>query len=91
MTPLIDALAVYRLTRLVVEDKVTERARQRVDDVARVEGWSGLRYWLGCYWCASVPIAFGVVAARRVAPRAWDPVARALACSAVAGVVSEHT
>ncbi len=41
-----------------------------------------------CRWCASVWIGFGVVAARRFAPRAWEPVARALALSAVASLLS---
>jgi hypothetical protein len=31
-------------------------------------------------------VAFGVVAARRVAPRLWSPVATALALSHVAGL-----
>ena len=32
-----------------------------------------------CRWCAGVWIAAGVVGARSLAPRAWTPVARALA------------
>lgn len=43
---------------------------------------------LRCRWCVSVWLGFGVVVARRVAPRAWGPVARALAFSQVAGVVA---
>ncbi len=41
-----------------------------------------------CRWCAGVWIAAGVVAARHVTPRAWEPVARASALSAVAVLVS---
>jgi hypothetical protein len=37
-----------------------------------------------CRWCAGMWIAAGVVAARRLAPKAWDPVADALALSAAA-------
>lgn len=37
-----------------------------------------------CRWCAGVWIAAGVVAARRLAPRAWEPVAEGLALSAAA-------
>lgn len=35
-----------------------------------------------CRWCAGVWIAGGVVAARALAPRAWDHAARGLALSA---------
>jgi hypothetical protein len=35
-----------------------------------------------CRWCAGVWIAGGVALARRVAPSAWDPVARGLALAA---------
>jgi len=38
-----------------------------------------------CPWCSSFWIAAGVIAARRVAPRQWDRLARALALSHVAG------
>lgn len=43
---------------------------------------------VGCSWCSSVWLAFGVVTLRRVAPRFWSPVAKALAFSAVAGLLS---
>jgi hypothetical protein len=35
-----------------------------------------------CRWCAGIWIAAGVTAARLIAPRAWEPVARGLALSA---------
>lgn len=41
-----------------------------------------------CRWCAGMWVAFGVVAARRLFPRAWQPVARALALSAGAALVA---
>lgn len=37
-----------------------------------------------CRWCAGMWIAAGVTAARLVAPRQWDPAAKALTLSAVA-------
>ncbi len=43
-----------------------------------------------CSWCASVWCAAGVVALRRLVPRAWGPVAEVLALAAVAGLVSER-
>lgn len=44
-----------------------------------------------CPWCMSMWIAAGVVAARATAPRWWDPLARALAASQVAGLAATVT
>jgi len=41
-----------------------------------------------CRWCAGMWIAAGVTTARLVAPRAWEPVARGLALSAGAVLLS---
>ncbi len=41
-----------------------------------------------CPWCSGMWIAFGVVAARTLAPRVWRPVGRALALSAAAGLIA---
>lgn len=45
-----------------------------------------------CRWCAGIWIAGGVVLARSVAPRAWEPVAKGLAFSAGAALIAgfEH-
>lgn len=45
-----------------------------------------------CRWCTSIWLAVGVLAARRLFPRAWSPAARLLACSSVAGLLGilEH-
>ncbi len=43
---------------------------------------------LTCRFCASVWVAFGVVAARRLAPRAWAPVATALALSSASTLLA---
>jgi hypothetical protein len=51
--------------------------------LAHVDGTSGpmVAELLTCRWCVSVWVALGVVVARRVAPRAWRPVAVVLALS----------
>lgn len=41
-----------------------------------------------CPWCVSFWIGVGVVGARAVAPRQWQPLAKAFAFSAVAGIIS---
>lgn len=44
--------------------------------------------WITCRWCFSVSAAFGVVALRRLAPRAWAPVATALALSSASTLLA---
>lgn len=82
----VDALAVYRITRLVVADKVTEPVREKVWESRDAE--SGLGYFVTCPWCVSFWVGAGVVAARQFAPSAWEPVARTMAASAVTGIIS---
>lgn len=95
MTWITDALAVHRLTRLVTKDTITEGLRfklQRAAMNADVEDGIAqkLQTLSSCPWCSSFWIALGVVAIRRLAPGIWEPVARVLAFSAVAGLVAEN-
>lgn len=107
---LLDALAAYRLTRLVTADTITEPLRERIyrlaDDRERFvfsdpgetagtpitepapTGWRYLAEVVSCRWCAGVWVAGGVVAARRVTPRAWQPLSDVLALSAAAALLA---
>ncbi|MGN6695038.1 MAG: DUF1360 domain-containing protein [Aquihabitans sp.] len=60
-------------------------AQELVDDLADPPKAARL---VTCRWCAGMWIAGGVVAARTIAPRWWDPAARALALSAAAVLVA---
>lgn len=80
-----DALATYRITRLLQRDTLrpfvalrTVVMRDAPEPVA--EAWE-------CAWCLPVWVAAGVSAARLLAPRAWDPVSKALAAAAVASLL----
>lgn len=84
MKLLVDTLAVARLTRLVTRDRITRRPRNWVWEHAP----EPIAALVDCPWCVSIWAAAGVVAARRFAPRAWSPVAAALAMSEVAGIVA---
>jgi hypothetical protein len=89
---LVDALATYRLTVLIKDDKITERLRQAVFrryghlEEADVRNPS---YLLGCPWCLSMYFGVVAVAGRRYAPAAWKPLSRALAFSATTGLMAE--
>jgi Protein of unknown function (DUF1360) len=85
----VDALATFRLTRLLVEDEITSPIRKAV--------WkrydpsdSKLGYLFTCPWCVSIWVGAGIVAARYAAPAQWEPVARVFAGSAVTGMIAER-
>lgn len=85
----VDALATYRLTRLVVEDEIAAPLRDRVwarDD----PGMARIGYLVTCPWCVSFWVAVAVVAARRAAPGPWGLAARVLAFSAVTGAAANR-
>ena len=45
---------------------------------------------LSCAWCTSAWVGVGVVVARQLFPKAWTPIAEALAFSAFVGLVAEN-
>lgn len=85
-----DALACYRLTKLVLDDRITQSLRERVFARFGDPNQSMVSFLITCPWCASPYAAAGVVAARRWAPRAWSPLADVLAMSAVTGLLAER-
>lgn len=88
---IVDALATHRLARLAVTDSIFDGPRARILGALHEAGYEKAKEVFRCVPCASVWCAFGVVAARWLAPRAWDPVARALAFSDVAVIVGSFT
>jgi len=80
----VSLLAVYRLTRLLVADKITERPRMALADAA-----SGrLAYFVTCPWCVSVWVAAAWVALVLLAPSVALVAGVVLAASAAAGLLS---
>jgi len=87
---LCDLLAGYRLTRVALDDSrdfpplagLRDRAEKTL---AQHPPWGQV---LECAWCASTYVGLGIVAARKVAPRAWRAASLALAVSAVAGLLT---
>lgn len=84
---MLDAIAVYRIVRFVQRDTLIETQREYV-----INNWGGGHLRLGellqCSWCLSIWVAAGVVLARAAAPRVWGMIARGLAFSAGAGVIT---
>jgi Protein of unknown function (DUF1360) len=88
----VDALATYRLTVLIKDDKITQGLREAVfrryghlqdGDVRNPS------YLLGCPWCLSMYFGALVVAVEHYAPGIWRPLSRVLALSAATGLLKE--
>lgn len=78
-------MAVYRLTRLLVEDEITEDLREIIFDRFDPRD-SKLGYLLTCYWCTSIWSAIIVFGLRKISPATADYLSSVLAASAVTGV-----
>jgi len=85
VTGISDSLAVYRLTKLVMEDKITEDLRDWIYD--KFPHGSKVRYLINCQWCVSVWAGLAVFGLRAVNPKAADLLSGALAASAVTGIL----
>ena len=80
-----DSLAVYRLTKLVLDDKITEDLREWVYD--KFPKGSKVRYLINCPWCVSVWAGLAISGLRLYNPKAADALSGALAASAVTGII----
>lgn len=81
------ALAVYRASRIIIEDTVLDKFRNWVwSKSAPSKG--GIGYLLTCYWCASFWVASLVVVSYIIVPVPTIAVCAVLALSAAAGVIT---
>lgn len=80
-----DILATYRLTKLIMEDRITEDFRNLI--YSKFPKDSMLSYLIGCPWCISIWAGLTIFTLRRVSPETADIVSGLLAASAVTGVV----
>lgn len=86
---LLDIVATYRLTRLIVRDEITADLREIVFKRFPPRT-SKLGYLLTCTWCISIWAAGGIFTLRRLSPETADYVSGILAASAVVGIASER-
>lgn len=87
---LVDALATYRLVKLVRDDRITERARVTAIERFGPPERSKMTYLLHCPWCLSIYLGAALTLCRRRWPRATTLVARTLALSATTGLTTQH-
>lgn len=79
-----DIIATYRLTKLVLEDKITEDFRNYIYE--KFPRGSKVSYFIGCPWCVSIWAAAVIFALRRIDPQVADIVSGILTASALTGV-----
>jgi hypothetical protein len=82
---LTDIVATYRLTKLIMEDRITEDLRALVYD--KFPRDSKMSYFMGCPWCISIWAGAVIFTLRKVSPETANIVSGLLAASAVTGVV----
>lgn len=80
----LDIVATYRLTKLVMEDKIAEDFRDYIYE--KFPRDSKISYFIGCPWCVSIWAAAVIVVVRKLSPEAADAVSTILAASAATGV-----
>lgn len=81
----IDALATWRIVRFIQRDSLIEEPRE---ELINRYGHLKISELLTCPWCLGIWVAAGVVGARATTPRLWGMIARGLAFSAGAGVIT---
>jgi hypothetical protein len=84
VTLAIDVAATYRLTKLVMDDKITEDLRMAIYE--KFPRDSKIAYFIGCPWCVSIWAGAVIFSLRKINPTGADIVSGLLAASAATGV-----
>lgn len=94
LTFALDALAVYRLTKLVIEDRLTEEMRKVIgekfpwvtDKRSGQKRMSMVEYLFNCPWCVSIWAAGFIFTLRKISPETANYLSSILAASALTGI-----
>lgn len=85
----IDALAVFRLWRLLAKDEVLDVPRAAWQNRMLRGHHLKAIVFLGCPWCLGFWLCLGALAVKRYVPGAWSVVRAALATSALVGLIAQ--
>lgn len=85
----VDIVATYRLTRLIIDDRLTEELREIIYSKFPPTT-TKIGYILGCRWCMSIWAGAAIFGLRKLSPQTADYVSGVLASSAIVGVVSDR-
>lgn len=92
-TAIVDSLATYRVTKLVIDDYITQDLRQKAfEELAKLPHPLARKaeYLLTCPWCVGIWAAGFLVALRFLAPNLANYLNTLLAASAVTGILYER-
>lgn len=82
----LDVVAVYRLSRLIVEDRITDELREYIHEHLPSE----VSYLFNCPWCISIWAAIAIITLRKINPEIADYLSTILTASAITGAVYNH-
>lgn len=84
----IDALAVYRLTRMINQDYIFEDLRNKIFEHFPRDTKIG--YLFTCDWCMSIWCAAFLFTIKKLRPEEYKILAGILATSGITGIISER-
>lgn len=93
---ILDTLSVYRLTKLVTDDYITEEFREIlrakfpavIDKRTKVRRASKITYLINCPWCVSIWAAAFIFTLRKISPETATYLSSILAASALTGLAA---
>lgn len=83
------ALATYRIGKLIIEDVIFEKIREKIFKKFPPES-TKTGYFFTCYWCTSLWVATLLTVGYILVPSVMLIVCLPLALSAVVGILSER-
>lgn len=83
----IDIMATYRLTKLIVEDRITLEIREKIWEHFPPNTLLG--YLITCKWCTSIWAAIVIFSLRKISPASADIVSGLLTASAATGILGD--
>lgn len=87
LTIILSVVAIYRITALVIDDRVFDRPRDWIH--SKLSGrWIDIPYLITCYWCLSFWVGLVCLPFMLFLPFIWGPLALVLTASAVSGILS---
>jgi hypothetical protein len=87
---LVDALATFRLVKLVRDDRITQVIRDGVRSAQGPPDRSKVTYLLDCPWCLSIYFGTALTLSRLRWPRTTALMSRSLALSNLTGLATER-
>lgn len=86
---LLDIIAVYRITKLIIDDEILHEFREKVWEKYPPES-TKIGYLITCPWCTSIWAGIVIFTLRKIDPNFTDYLSSILTASAVTGELYTH-